>query len=57
MIRNLINRLLHKVAYVMPGGESLRPVVHRIRGVKIGENVWISQYVYIDELHPEVVTI
>ena len=25
--------------------------------IKIGRNVWISQYVYIDELHPEAVTI
>jgi acetyltransferase-like isoleucine patch superfamily enzyme len=25
--------------------------------VKVGHNVWISQFVYIDELHPEAVTI
>jgi acetyltransferase-like isoleucine patch superfamily enzyme len=31
--------------------------LHRLRGVKIGKNVWISQYVYIDELHPEVIEI
>ena len=31
--------------------------LHRRRGVKIGQNVWISQFVYIDELHPEAVTI
>ena len=28
-----------------------------MRGTKIGRNVWISQLVYIDELHPEAVTI
>ena len=28
-----------------------------MRGVRIGSNVWISQLVYIDELHPEAVTI
>jgi acetyltransferase-like isoleucine patch superfamily enzyme len=28
-----------------------------MRGAKIGKNVWISQFVYIDELHPEAVTI
>ena len=57
MVRILWNRLLHKIAYTMPGGDKCRPFLHRLRGVKIGENVWISQYVYIDELHPEAVTI
>jgi acetyltransferase-like isoleucine patch superfamily enzyme len=28
-----------------------------MRGAIIGNNVWISQYVYIDELHPEGVII
>jgi len=51
------NRILHKLAFFMPGGHTLRPWLHRKRGVKIGKNVWISQYVYIDELHPEAVTI
>jgi acetyltransferase-like isoleucine patch superfamily enzyme len=57
MFRNLINRFFHKLAYVIPGGSSLRPWIHRMRGAKIGKNVWISQFVYIDELHPEAVTI
>jgi len=50
-------RLLHKLAFVVPGGYSVRPRLHRMRGVTIGTNVWISQYVYIDELHPEAVTL
>lgn len=53
----LIKRLLGKLAMVAPGGYSLRPWLHRKRGVQIGENVWISQYVYIDEIHPENVII
>ncbi len=56
-MNQILQRLLRKVAYVAPGGCSLRPYLHRLRGVKIGENVWISQYVYIDEIHPEVITI
>lgn len=56
-IKNIINRILHKIAYVIPGGGSLRPLIHRMRGVKVGRNVWIAQAVYIDELHPEAVTI
>ena len=28
-----------------------------MRGVNIGKNVWISQWVYIDEIHPDAVSI
>lgn len=54
---SIINRILNKAASVAPGGGSLRIALQRARGVTIGGNVWISQYVYIDELHPEAVTI
>ena len=57
MAAYIINRILHKTAMVGPGGYSLRPKLHALRGVKVGINVWISQYVYIDELHPEAVSI
>ncbi len=57
ILYQLFQRTLHKLATIMPGGDSLRPALHRLRGVKIGKNVWISQYVYIDELHPDAVTI
>ena len=57
MYRSIINRLLHKLASIIPGGYTLRPQLHRMRGVVIGKNVWISQYVYIDEIHPEAVFI
>ena len=57
MFQNLTNRCLHKLAYITPGGYTSRVLLHRMRGVKIGKNVWISQFVYIDELHPEAVTI
>ncbi len=57
LLWNCSQRLLHKMAMVSPGGFSLRPQLHRYRGVKIGAKVWISQYVYIDEIHPESVSI
>ncbi len=57
MTKHLLNRILHKLAFFVPGGGSTRPFLHRLRGVKIGRNVWISQFVYIDELHPDAVTI
>jgi acetyltransferase-like isoleucine patch superfamily enzyme len=57
MIGHILQRFLAKVAMIAPGGYSLRPWLHKKRGVKIGERVWIGQYVYIDELHPEKVII
>lgn len=57
MIRNLFRRLLHIIAFIGPGGSSLRPWIHRLRGVHIGRNVWISHFVYIDDCHPSSVSI
>lgn len=57
MVSHLLGRLLHKLAFVAPGGASFRPWLHRLRGAQIGKNVWISQMVYLDELHPEDVQI
>jgi serine acetyltransferase len=52
-----INSLLHFLARVLPGGFSLRPYLHRLRGVKIGEGVWIGDDVYLDEDFPEAIEI
>lgn len=57
MLAHLLARALHKVAFVAPGGGSLRPWLHRARGTNVGRGVWIGQFVYIDELHPEDLTI
>lgn len=57
MMRRYWQPILGKLAMILPGGYSLRPWLHRWRGVKIGRNVWISQFVYIDEEHPERITI
>ena len=53
----LFSRLAGRIAFIAPGGFSLRPWLQRLRGVAIGKNVWISQYVYIDEIHPTDVSI
>jgi acetyltransferase-like isoleucine patch superfamily enzyme len=53
----LLARLAGRIAFVVPGGFNLRPWLQRIRGVKIGNNVWIGQLVYIDEIHPSDVEI
>jgi len=57
MLLNFRNRVLHKLSVILPGGYTIRPGLHRLRGVRIGKNVWISQKVYIDELHPKAVSI
>lgn len=57
MFKNMIGRFLHALAFILPFGKKLRPMLHRLRGVKIGNNVWISKLVYIDENHPEQISI
>jgi acetyltransferase-like isoleucine patch superfamily enzyme len=57
MLRNIFNRLLLTITYIAPGGSTLRVWLHRLRGVKIGKNVWISEFVYLDKLHPEAIEI
>lgn len=57
MLPNMLGRLVQKVAFFVPGGDSVRPWLHRLRGANIGHNVWIGLLVYMDELHPEAVTI
>ena len=57
MNNEILQRILRRFAYALPGGYTTRPFLNRLRGVKIGKNVWISQYVYIDEIHPDAVSI
>ena len=49
--------VLNRLAFICPGGSSVRPQLQRWRGVKIGRNVWIGSYVYLDDLHPGALTI
>ena len=48
---------LHLMARFLPGGRNLRPFLHRVRGVKIGKNVFIGDDVYLEEDFPECVEI
>jgi acetyltransferase-like isoleucine patch superfamily enzyme len=57
MLFDLMRRLSQKVSFIAPGGSTLRPALQRLRGAQIGKNVWISQFVYLDELHPENISI
>lgn len=53
----IMQRVLGKLAMIAPGGYSLRPWLHKTRGVRMGKNVWISQLVYLDDQHPEQIQI
>ena len=55
LVRQVLNRILHLFCRFGPGGETLRPFLHRIRGVKIGKNVWIGDDVYLDNEFPECI--
>ncbi len=51
------NRLLQEIARKVPGALTLRPLLHRWRGVEMQKNVWIGYDAVIETAHPELVTI
>jgi serine acetyltransferase len=51
------NRLLQHVAMFIPGGAGMRVALHRLRGVRIGKNVWIGYQTLIETGYPSLVTI
>lgn len=57
LFRRLANRILHRLARSLPGATGLRPALHRLRGVRIGSNVFIADEVYLENEYPEAVEI
>ena len=53
--KRVSNRLLHLVARFAPGATTLRPLLHRWRGVKIAKRVFIGDEVYLDNEFPEAI--
>ena len=53
----LKNRLLQLVALYIPGFRTARVWLHRMRGVKIGQNVSIGTAVIIESAYPKLVSI
>jgi heptaprenylglycerol acetyltransferase len=53
--RRILNRILHIIARNCPGAMTIRPFLHRLRGVKIAKGVWIGDDVYLENEHPELV--
>lgn len=56
-MRRISNRGLHLLARYLPGSTSVRPFLHRLRGVNIGKDVFIGDDVYLENEHPNAVEI
>ncbi len=57
LVRRALNRILHLMARALPGSRSLRPFLHRLRGVHLGRNVFIGDDVYLENEYPACVEI
>ena len=55
IFRGAFNRILHLITRFAPGATSLRPILHRLRGVKIHGRVFIGDDVYLENSHPEAI--
>jgi acetyltransferase-like isoleucine patch superfamily enzyme len=53
--RRTLNRILGMVARFAPGATSLRPFLHKLRGVRISGKVFIGDDVYLENEYPECV--
>jgi acetyltransferase-like isoleucine patch superfamily enzyme len=57
LIRRVLNRMLHLLARFSPGAESVRPFLHRLRGVKITGHVFIGEEIYMENEYPHAIEI
>jgi acetyltransferase-like isoleucine patch superfamily enzyme len=56
-LRGPLNRILQLLARFSPGAGTLRVWLHRARGVKIGDRVWIGYDVILDSSGPNLIVI
>jgi acetyltransferase-like isoleucine patch superfamily enzyme len=56
-MNRILLSLLNRIAFICPGGYTVRPALQRWRGVSMGKRVWLGLYVYIDDLHPAALSI
>ena len=57
LLRGFANRLFQHLARILPGAQTLRVALHRARGVKIGNGVWIGYDVILDTSRPFLITL
>jgi acetyltransferase-like isoleucine patch superfamily enzyme len=56
-LKRLLARILQAAAMVLPGGATARVWLHRRRGVRIGERVFIGMAAIIETDRPDLVSI
>ncbi len=54
-LRRVFNRILGMLARFAPGATSLRPFLHKLRGVRITGRVFIGDDVYMENEYPECI--
>lgn len=57
LLRGSFSRVFQLLARVSPGAKTLRVMLHRARGVRIGKGVWIGYDVVLDTARPDLITI
>jgi acetyltransferase-like isoleucine patch superfamily enzyme len=54
-LRRVLNRILGMLARFAPGATTLRPFLHRLRGVRITGRVFIGDDVYMENEYPDCI--
>jgi acetyltransferase-like isoleucine patch superfamily enzyme len=57
MYKGFLNRIYQILAMYLPGANTVRPFLHRLRGVIIHGRIFIAEQVYIENEYPECVEI
>ncbi len=57
ILKRITNRILGLVVRWAPGATSVRPFLHRLRGVRITGRVWIGDDVYLESEYPECIEV
>jgi hypothetical protein len=57
VVRRVSNRVLGMIARFAPGATSLRPFLHKLRGVRITGRVFIGDDVYLENEYPECIEV
>lgn len=55
IVRRVSNRILGMLARFAPGATSLRPLLHKLRGVRITGRVFIGDDVYLENEYPDCI--
>lgn len=56
-LRGMMNRILQQLARSVPGAMTVRVLLHRLRGVAIGHDVWIGYDSILETSHPHLISI